>query len=93
MKGTDGVEFGDSRRIPSWRGFSQMMLHDVTSASQTVWAYWTRALSFTHFIPGEAHSPRTEQPGRMVILTELDIDEIFFPADLAFGGVLLAHLS
>lgn len=50
-------------------------------------------MSFPHNLTNKQHPPRTNELRRMELVTELNIDEIFFPADLAFGRMLLAHLS
>lgn len=71
----------------------RMILHDSTTSSQTVGADRTWALSFPHSITNKLHPPWTNELRRMELVTELNIDEIFFPADLAFGRMLLAHLS
>lgn len=50
-------------------------------------------MSFPHSITNKLQPLRTNELRRMELVTELNIDEIFFPADLAFGRMLLAHLS
>lgn len=67
--------------------------HDTTASPKTIRTHRTRTLSLAHLVLGPHCSSGTMEIRDVVDRAKGDIDEIFLPADWAFGRVLRTHLS
>jgi hypothetical protein len=70
-----------------------MGLHDLTSAPLAIWANRAWAPPVSHAVSDDEGSPRAEEVGSVILVTEDHIDEVFLPANWALGRILCAHLS
>lgn len=66
-------------------------LHDLTASVSTVCTDWTRAEPFTQVNGLDDGSVGADKKRGMIVFAELNINEVFLPADWAVSNVLFAH--